>query len=414
MKFEHGVFEFHGTDGGMIARPARLAELRAALKRSRVVALIGPRQSGKTTLARQIVPAGSLNYFDLEDPVSVARLAEPMTTLAPLGGTVVIDEIQRRPDLFPALRVLADRRPVPARFLILGSASPELLRQSAETLAGRIETITLTGFSLDEVGARAMDRHWRRGGFPPAFLARSDGASLIWRQQFTRTFLERDLPELGVSLPAAALMRFFTMVAHYHGGVWSAADPARSLGVSEPTVRRYLDLFTGLFLVRQLPAWHENLGKRQVKAPKVYIRDSGLLHAVLGLATPHELLSHPKAGASWEGYVLEEVLRAVRPEAAYFWATHTGAELDLLLLKGGRRYGVEVKRQDAPQLTPSMRIALDDLKLARLTVVYPGARRYALTDRVMVVPAVELASGKPEAVIAVPRRSGRRRGSAPA
>lgn len=393
----------------MIARAARLAELRAALKRSRVVALIGPRQSGKTTLARQIVPTGSLNYFDLEDPVSLARLAEPMTTLAPLRGTVVIDEIQRRPDLFPTLRVLADRRPVPARFLILGSASPELLRQSAETLAGRIETITLTGFSLEEVGTRAMDRHWGRGGLPPAFLARSDAASLTWRQQFTRTFLERDLPGLGISLPAAALMRFFTMIAHYHGGIWNAADPARSLGVSEPTVRRYLDLFTGLFLVRQLPAWHENLGKRQVKAPKVYIRDSGLLHALLGLATPRELLSHPKMGASWEGYVLEEVLHAVRPDDAYFWATHTGAELDLLLFKAGRRYGVEVKRQDAPRLTPSMRVALDDLKLAHLTVLYPGARRYGLADRVTVVPAVELASGKSGAVIPGSRASGPRR-----
>lgn len=395
----------------MIARPACLAELRAALKRSRVLALIGPRQSGKTTLARQIVPADSPNYFDLEDAVSLARLAEPMTTLAPLRGTVVIDEVQRRPDLFPALRVLADRRPVRARFLILGSASPHLLRQSAETLAGRLETITLTGFSLGEVGARAMDRHWRRGAFPPAFLARSDTASLTWRQQFTRTFLERDLPALGVSLPPEALLRFFTMIAHYHGGVWNAADPARSLGVSEPTVRRYLDLFTGLFLVRQLPAWHENLGKRQVKAPKVYIRDSGLLHALLGLATSRELLSHPKAGSSWEGYVLEEVLRAVRPESAYFWATHTGAELDLLLLKGGRRYGVEVKRQDAPRLTPSMRVALDDLKLARLMVLYPGTRRYDLADRVVVVPAIELASGKPEAMIAGPRPSARRRGS---
>jgi hypothetical protein len=409
MKIEHGSFEFHGTNARVIARAARLAELRAALKRSRVVALIGPRQSGKTTLARQIVPPGSLNYFDLEDPVGLARLAEPMTTLAPLRGTVVIDEIQRRPDLFPTLRVLADRRPGSARFLILGSASPELLRQSAETLAGRIETITLTGFALEEVSARAMDRHWRRGAFPPAFLARSDAASLTWRQQFTRTFLERDLPGLGVSLPAAALMRFFTMIAHYHGGVWNAADPARALGVSEPTVRRYLDLFSGLFLVRQLPAWHENLGKRQVKAPKVYIRDSGLLHALLGLATPRELLSHPKMGASWEGYVLEEVLHGVRPEAAYFWATHTGAELDLLLFKAGRRYGVEVKRQDAPRLTPSMRVALDDLKLEHLTVLYPGSRRYGLADRVTVIPAVELAGGKPGAVIASSRSSGPRR-----
>jgi hypothetical protein len=288
--------------------------------------------------------------------------------------------------------------------LILGSAAPELSRQSPETLAGRIETMTLTGFSLAEVGARAVDRHWRRGGFPLAFLARSEAGSFAWRQQFLRTFLERDLLTLGVTLPAEALMRFFTMVAHYHGGVWNAADPARSLGVSEPTVRRYLDLFTGLFLVRQLPAWHENHGKRQVKAPKVYIRDSGLLHTLLGLATPRELLSHPKAGASWEGYVLEEVLHVVRPEAAYFWATHTGAELDLLFFKAGKRYEVEVKFQDAPRLTPSMRIAFDDLRLERLTVLYPGEQRYPLSHRVTVVPAAELNAGKPGALIGGARR----------
>lgn len=383
----------------MIGRPSRLAEIRTALKRSRVVALVGPRQSGKSTLAREILPVDSINYFDLEDPASLVRLAEPMTALAPLRGTVVIDEVQRRPELFPVLRVLADRRPLPARFLVLGSASPELLRQSSETLAGRIETITLTGFSLQELGASALDKHWRRGGFPPAFLARSEADSFAWRQQFLRTFLERDLPGLGITLPAETLLRFWTMVAHYHGGVWSAADPARSLGVSMPTIRRYLDLFSGLFLVRQLSPWHENLGKRQVKAPKVYVRDSGLLHALLGLATARELLSHPKAGASWEGYTIEEVIQVVRPQAVYFWATHTGAELDLLLFKAGKRYGVEMKYQDAPRLTPSMRIALEDLGLERLTVLYPGDRRYDLADRVSVVPFAELATGSAAAVI---------------
>jgi len=394
---------------GMIQRPRWLAEIRAALKRSRVTALVGPRQSGKTTLARQIVPPDSPAYFDLEDPRSLARLAEPMTALAPLRGVVVIDEIQRRPDLFPILRVLADRRPPPARFLILGSASPDLLRQSSETLAGRLETVTLSGFGLDELGAEALRRHWRRGGFPQAYLARSEQASFVWRQQFIHTYLERDLPQLGIAIPAATLLRFWTMLAHYHGGVWNAAEAARSLGVTEPTARRYLDLLAGLFMVRQLQPWHENLKKRQVKAPKVYVRDSGLLHALLGLASEREILSHPKVGASWEGYAIEETLRVVRPEAAYFWATHTGAELDLLLFKGGRRYGVEMKFQDAPRLTPSMRIALTDLGLKHLTALYPGDLRYDLDRRVTVVPLAQLASGKVDMVPTGPTRRKRRR-----
>jgi len=388
----------------MVERPRWLAEIRAALKRSRVTALVGPRQAGKTTLARQIVPLDSAAYFDLEDPRSLARLAEPMTALAPLRGVVVIDEIQRRRDLFPVLRVLADRRPLRQRFLILGSASPDLLRQSSETLAGRIETVTLTGFALDEVGARVLRRLWTRGGFPPAYLARSEQASYVWRQQFIQTYLERDLPQLGITIPAATLLRFWTMLAHYHGGTWNAAEAARSLGVTEPTARRYLDLLSELFLIRQLQPWHANLKKRQVKAPKVYLRDSGLLHALLGLAGEREVLSHPKVGASWEGYAIEETLKVVRPEGAYFWATHTGAELDLLLLKRGRRYGVEVKFQDAPRLTPSMRIALSDLRLHHLTVLYPGDLRYDLDRHVTVVPLAELATN-PEIVA----RGGKRR-----
>ena len=392
----------------MIERSRWLADIAAALRRSRVTALLGPRQAGKTTLARQIVPQDSPAYFDLEDPTSLARLDEPMTALGALRGTVVIDEIQRRPDLFPVLRVLADRRPLRARFLILGSASPDLLRQASESLAGRLETITLAGFSLPELGAKALARHWRRGGFPPAYLARSEAASLVWRRQFIQTYLERDLPQLGITIPAATLLRFWTMLAHYHGGIWNAAEAARSLGVSEPTARRYLDLLTGLFLVRQLPPWHENLKKRQVKAPKVYVRDSGLLHALLGLGTEREILSHPKAGASWEGYAMEEVLQSVRPEAAHFWATHTGAELDLLLIVRGRRIGIEVKFQDAPRLTPSMRIALADLGLAHLVVIYPGDTRYPMSDRVTAVPLAELASAGAAAVMA-PGMSGRRR-----
>ena len=391
----------------MIDRSQWLADITAALRRSRVTALLSPRQAGKTTLARQIVPPDSPAYFDLEDPRSLARLDEPMTALGTLRGIVVIDEIERRADLFPVLRVLADRRPLRARFLILGSASPELLRQASESLAGRLETITLGGFSLPELGAKALGRHWRRGGFPPAYLARSEAASLVWRRQFIQTYLERDLPQLGITIPAATLLRFWTMLAHYHGGVWNAAEAARSLGVSEPTARRYLDLLTGLFLVRQLQPWHENLKKRQVKAPKAYVRDSGLLHALLGLGTEREILSHPKAGASWEGYAMEEVLRAVRPEAAHFWATHTGAELDLLLVVHGRRIGVEVKFQDAPRLTPSMRIALADLGLAHLVVIYPGDTRYPISDRVTAVPLAELAGAGASAVIA-PGMPGRR------
>ncbi len=370
----------------MIARTAALAELRRALRRSRVVALIGPRQCGKTTLARQLVPPDSPNFFDLEDSASLARLSEPATALTALRGVVVIDEVQRRPDLFSVLRVLADRVPLPARFLVLGSASPGLLRQSSESLAGRLETVVLSGFGLAEVGVMKLSRHWFRGGFPRAFLARSDEDSFVWRNQFIQTLLERDLPQLGVAIPAMALLRFWTMLAHYHGQTWNAAGPARSLGVSEPTVRRYLDLLGDLFMVRQLQPWHENLGKRQVKSPKVYVRDSGLLHRLLGLRTEKDLLAHPKAGASWEGYAVEEVLRQVHPDEAYFWATHQGAELDLLLFKGGHRFGVEFKRADAPKLTPSMRIALSDLRLERLLVLYPGTRSYALAKRVSVMP----------------------------
>lgn len=391
---------------GMIKRPQLLNAIRQALRRSRVVALIGPRQSGKTTMARQLVPEHSQNYFDLEDPESLARLSEPMTALASLRGVVVIDEVQRRTDLFPILRVLADRRPLPARFLLLGSASPGLLRQSSESLAGRLETITLAGFSLEEVGAASLARHWQRGGFPLAYLARSEADSVLWRRQFIQTYLERDLPQLGVNVPVATMLRFWTMLAHYHGNVWNAAEPARSLGISEPTVRRYLDLLTGLFIIRQLSPWHENLGKRQVKAPKVYFRDSGLLHQLLGVRTERDLLVHPKSGASWEGYAIEETLKQVDPDEVYFWGTHAGAELDVLFFKNGRRYGVEVKRQDAPWLTPSMRIALSDLRLEHLTVLYPGSRHYVLADRVTVVPLAALAEGGGRVVM--PRKRGHR------
>jgi len=374
-------------------RPHLQQSIERALARSRVVALIGPRQCGKTTLARQFVTATSINYFDLEDPVSLALLDQPMTALQDLSGLVVIDEIQRRPDLFPVLRVLCDRTPLPARFLILGSASPDLLRQSSETLAGRLEIIRMAGFSLAEVGVEAQARHWLRGGFPLAFLAASDADSLAWRKNFVRTFLERDLPQLGVSIPAANLFRFWSMLAHYHGQVWNATEAARSLGVNESTTRRYLDLLEGVFMVRQLSPWYANLGKRQVKSPKIYFRDTGILHQMIGVRDERDLLTHPKSGASWEGYVVEEVFKAVEPDEAYFWATHAGAELDLMLLKDGHRLGVECKRVDAPRLTPSMRIALEDLGLDHLVVIYPGLRAYPLADRVSVMPLAQLAQG---------------------
>jgi uncharacterized protein len=378
----------------MIERRLDLKQVKVALKRSRIVAILGPRQSGKTTLARQLAPADSLNYFDLEDPASLARLAEPDLALRPLKGLVVIDEIQRRPELFPLLRVLADRKPLPARFLILGSASPDLLRQSSETLAGRVETVKLEGFRLADLGAAAQGRHWLRGGFPLSYTARTEGDSLAWRREFLQTFVERDLPQLGVTIPAVALSRFWNMIAHYHGQIWNAAELARALAISEPTVRRYLDLMTGVFMARQLPPWFENLGKRQVKAPKIYLRDTGLLHALLGIPNQRELEGHPKVGASWEGYALEEVIKAVRPDEAYYWATHNGAELDLLLFKNGRRIGIECKRADAPSLTLSMRTAIEDLKLNQLHVVYPGERRYPLGPKVDVVPLAEFVGAK--------------------
>ena len=271
---------------------------------------------------------------------------------------MVIDEIQRRPELFPLLRVLADRKPLPSRFLILGSASPDLLSHSSETLAGRLETVHLEGFRLGDLGPRTQGRHWLRGGFPLAYTARTEADSVAWRRQFIQTFLERDIPQLGVEVPAVALRRFWNMLAHYHAQTWNAAELARALAVSESTVRRYLDLLTGVFMLRQLQPWFENLSKRQVKAPKVFVRDSGLLHTLLGIANRRDLELHPKVGASWEGYAVEEVLKALRPDEAYYWATHQGAEIDLLLFKQGRRIGVECKRSDAPTLTPSMRIAL--------------------------------------------------------
>ena len=375
----------------MIERTHLHHAIQSALERSRAVALIGPRQCGKTTMARQFVSSTSINYFDLEDPFSLARLDQPMSTLQDLNGLVVIDEVQRRPDLFPILRVLVDRDPLPARFLILGSASPALLRQSSESLAGRITIVTMSGFSLEEVGKEAQNQHWRRGGFPLSFLASSEQESLDWRKDFVRALLERDIPQFGFIIPSTTLFRFWSLLTHYHGQIWNAAEAARTLEVSQSTTRRYVDLLQDLFMVRQLQPWYANLSKRQVKSPKIYLRDTGLLHYLLGIRSEQELAIHPRSGASWEGYVIEEVIKVAKPDEAYFWATHSGAELDLLLIKNGRRIGVECKRMDAPRLTPSMRIALQDLQLDSLLVIYPGLHPYPLGEKTRAIPLVSLA-----------------------
>lgn len=354
------------------------------------MALIGPRQCGKTTIARQIVPPESSNYFDLEDPVSLLRLDHPKTALQDLHGIVVIDEVQNKPDLFPILRVLCDRAPLPARFLILGSASPALLRQSSESLAGRISIIPMSGFKLEEVGVNMQNQHWERGGFPLSFLAETERQSWEWRKNFITTFLERDVPQFGGKIPSTSLFRFWNMLAHYHGQIWNAAEAARALNINESTARRYLDFLQDLFMVRQLQPWFANLGKRQVKSPKIYFRDTGLLHYLMGIKSADELSLHPRMGASWEGYALEEIIKATQPDEVYFWATHSGAELDLLLIKDNKRIGVECKRMDAPKLTPSMRTAMTDLELDKLIVVYPGSQMYSLAESITVVPLVRV------------------------
>ncbi len=374
----------------IIPRHAARTAVEAALDRNPVVVLVGPRQCGKTTLVRQLLDPASINYFDLEDPASLARLEEPMTALRPLEGLVVIDEVQRRPDLFPVLRVLVDRRRSPVRFLILGSASGDLLRQTSESLAGRMERVTLGGFSLEEVGSDRRQELWLRGGFPRSFLARGDSASLVWRREFVQTLLERDFPQWGVRIPASSLRRFWATVAHYHGQTWNAAEPARALGMSQTTTRRYLDLFTDALMIRQLQPYHANLRKRQVKAPKLFSRDSGLLHALLGLGSMKALLHHPKVGASWEGFAIEQVLMKESHDEAFFWATHQGAEIDLILRRGDQLYGVECKRTDTPRLTRSIRGALGDLGLERIAVVYPGPQRFPIADRVEAVPLDDL------------------------
>jgi predicted AAA+ superfamily ATPase len=377
---------------GMLERPQLLDRLRAGLRTSPAVALLGPRQCGKTTLARQLAGNSTGNYFDLENPVDLARLSEPMTALESLRGLIVIDEVQRHPDLFPMLRVLLDRKPIRARFLILGSASPELLRQSSETLAGRIAIVEMSGFTLEEINSQELNRLWVRGGFPRSFLARTEAASTAWREDFIRTFLERDLAQLGVNVPSGTMRRFWTMTAHYSGGIWNSSEIGRSLGEAHTTVKRHLDALSGALVVRVLEPWYANIGKRLVKSPKVYIRDSGLLHTLLGIGDRRQLDGHPVIGGSWEGFIIEQILAHVPKAKAYYWRTQAGAELDLLLLLKGRRIGIEIKRADAPKMTPSMGAALEDLGLHRLLVVYPGAVRYSLGPKIEVMPLAQCVS----------------------
>ncbi len=373
----------------MIQRTEELQMLHRLLRRFPVVGIIGARQVGKTTLARGLTRGakGPIHVFDLENPDDAARLTEPMIALRALKGLVVIDEIQRRPELFEVLRVLADRPRTPCRFLVLGSAAPELLRQSSETLAGRIVYHHLAGFSLEEVGWGAYDKLWRRGGFPRSFTARSEKASFEWRREFLRTFVERDLPQLGIGVSSTTMRRFWTMLAHYHGQIWNASEFARSFGVSDMTVRNYLDRLTSALVIRQLTPWHANIAKRQVRSPKVYIADSGLLHALLNLQTASDLAAHPKVGASWEGFAIDQIARRLGAEASecFFWATHSGAELDLLVVRGKTRIGFEIKLTSAPAMAKSARIAINDLELQRLDIVHAGDHTFPLEKNVRAV-----------------------------
>lgn len=363
-----------------------LKQVALQMKVHPICGVLGPRQVGKTTLARQYAKQYAqeqVHFFDLENPFDLARLEEPYTALAQLDGLVIIDEIQNIPDLFPILRVLVDERP--RHFLILGSASRELIHQSSETLAGRIGYVELTPFMLEEV--RDYKTLWGRGGFPRSFLSQSDEESILWRQAYITTFLERDLPNLGFKIPPAQIRRFWMMLSHVHGQIFNASDLGRSLGLTDHTIRKYLDILVGTFMMRSLQPWFENISKRQVKSPKIYFRDSGILHTLLGLNSQKDIENHPKLGASWEGFALEEIIRRYRARAedCYFWATQSGAELDLLIIKDGKRRGFEFKYMDAPKVTPSMKIAFHDLKLDYLTVIYPGEKDYDLNDQISVM-----------------------------
>jgi hypothetical protein len=353
-----------------------------------VTAILGPRQCGKTTLARTLAAD---SYFDLENPQDLARLEQPQLALEDLTGLIVIDEIQRLPDLFPLLRYLVDQGKG-RKFIILGSASRDLIRQSSESLAGRIAYLQLGGFRLSDIDPGAIKTLWWRGGLPRSFLAASDDESLLWRNQYVTTFLERDIPQLGITIPARTLRRFWTMLSHYHGHILNYAELGRSFGISDMTVRKYCDILEGTFMVRILQPWFVNIGKRLVKRPKLYLRDSGLFHALLSIETPEQLHASPRLGASWEAFALDGVCRTLGKEDGdlYFWNTHAGAELDLFWQARGQNWGVEFKYEDAPRLTRSMKTALEDLELERLWVVYPGKAAYTLSEKIQVLPLADV------------------------
>jgi len=375
----------------MINRPFYIDQLSRAVKRSPIVALLGPRQSGKTTLARMFGKEKRAIHFDLESQPDIRRLQNPELMLGSLQGLVVLDEIQVMPELFNVLRVLVDRPQNQARFLILGSASPQIMKNVSESLAGRVEFVELSGFDLRETGIDTWKSLWLRGGFPRSYLAKSNTDSLAWREGFIRTFLERDIPQLGITIPSPAMRRFWTMLAQYHGQTWNAQELSRSMGLSDKTVRSYLDILAGTFMVRQFQPWYENIGKRQVKAPKIYLRDSGILHGLLNLPDFNNLTAYPRVGASWEGFVLEQVLSTIKTPEAYFWSTYTGAEIDLLFMHQGRRYAIEAKYNEAPKITKSMHIALNDLNLKHLWIVYPGEQSYPVDKKITVWPLRKVA-----------------------
>ena len=369
-----------------------MGQLSQAVKRSPITALIGPRQCGKTTLARRFSKGHTTTFFDLESRIDVNRLQNPQLMLSSLEGLVIVDEIQAMPELFRVLRVVVDRPENKTNFLILGSASPDLVRNASETLAGRVEFVELSGFALHETGIGSSDAVWLRGGFPRSFLASNEEDSFAWREGFIQTFLTRDIPQLGISIPPAAMRRFWTMLAHYHGQTWNASELGRSLDLSDKTVRSYLDILTGTFMIRQLQPWYENLRKRQVKAPKIYLRDSGLLHSLLNLPDFQTLYSYSRVGASWEGFAIEQVLQIIKPSQAFFWSTHSGAEVDLFFIHHGLRYGVECKFSEAPKITKSMIQAVESLNLSHLWVVYPGEHFYPLSNKISTWPMKNLVS----------------------
>jgi predicted AAA+ superfamily ATPase len=370
----------------MIERQGYIDRIRRAISRSPIVALLGPRQCGKTTLARMICNHQPSTYFDLESLTDLRRLTNPELILASLQGLVVMDEIQTKPDLFATLRVVVDKPENKCNFLILGSASPHIIRSVSESLTGRVEFVDMAGFDLTELGRNNWKQLWIRGGFPRSFLASNDQDSFAWREDFIRTFLQRDIPQLGINIPSPAMRRFWTMLAHYHGQIWNASRIGSALGINDKTARSYLDILTQTYMIHQLQPWHQNIRKRQVKSPKIYFRDTGLLHSLLDLRDFHAVTGHPQAGASWEGFAMEQIIRKIHPSQMYYWATYSGAELDMFTIANGKRYGIEFKFSEAPDKTKSMTIAIESLTLDKLLIVYPGQESWPVNETISVCP----------------------------